>query len=221
MLQGILFALHISVYDALYFVCFVIFFRSTKLACESVHGCEFCVFNLSNDTTIMQCRHKGQCLEPSEPTDFSTEATRSDNDAEIWQTVSVVLICALVILSVLILGMLLWFIVQKHRSKANGRKISLTTSSEHSITERRALHALNATVELSSMSSTSTSKESSQTKKDQDATAVEDSQGQLTAQEQVDEIPESLQIRGGFAEHDVFRNEQGSLNPSHAGGIWF
>ncbi len=202
--------------------------RTSELACESILGCDFCAFNHSNGTRITQCQPEGSCPGNAGPTELNSTGPTSDDDSNLWQIISGVSIAFALVMSALLVFVLLWcFIILRNQSKRNSAELCLATSSEHSILDSKGLHAHNAVMELGSISSTSTSKEGSQTKtkneeKTPSVTADPDS-GIQAAPEQADpfiDIPDSLQIRGGFSDHDI-KTEPGSLDASHAGGIWF
>lgn len=217
------FPLHLYSSHVCCFVC-----RSSKLDCESVSGCEFCVFNRSNGTTVTQCNDVGLCPKTTPPA-TTGEGSTDGGDGNAWRIVSGVFIAAFVLGLLVIITLSLCVILRRH-CKENHAEVCLATS-EHSILDSKAVHAHNAVMEMGSLSSTSTSKGSIPLKTPRDEpppTVTDDSPKDKPLGGNVDEqddhfsgIPESLQMRGGFHEHDIFKTGHGSLNPSHAGGIWF
>ena len=95
------------------------------------------------------------------------------------------------------------------------------------------MHVQNGVMELGSLSTATTTVKDSKSQAEVNAssegrasTVTHDLYGTSSAEHTESytdgyDIPDSLQTRNSFGDHEVFRTGQGSLNPSHAGGIWF
>ena len=206
-------------------------YRATYLECLSIPECDYCIYNHSNGTLLSACKVKGACPttdgtdSTTDGTDSNTEiqtsSSSSSDDIELWQSIAGVFLAIATVATITLIVLVLLYLRERTR-----RKYRCTSStSQQSVSEQKGLHVHNA-MEIETLSGSSRDTCSTQVRapSSQDIHAAElQALGTIPERSETYDsdhnIPESLQTREGFS--DIFRTGQGSLNPSHAGGIWF
>ena len=185
--------------------------RTTQLECQSVIGCDFCGYNENNMT---ECRLENTC--PMATPTVATPTCSICEQLAPWYAVT----SALLLIALIALVLAIVFAVGCLYERARLKRGHSMTVSEPTVSEPSS--NASATIKLETFSDTT--KESNVTQ----STHVAQDTEKETFMPETNDIggatgfmaPGSYQTTGGYS--DLFTTGQGSsLNPSHAGGIWF